>query len=156
MAGTRNWTYAFERQWLFYRLWGRLLYDPATPDSVFADEFTRRYGANGRNLLQAYELASATPLRLGSLFYSQWDHTLYSEGALWLNGRTMSYIGVEALISHLSTVCELLPGDLIFTGTPAGVGYSRTPARYLTPGAVVRSTVEGLGELRNRCVDANG
>ena len=98
VAGTRNWTYAFERQWLFYRLWGRLLYDPATPDSVFADEFTRRYGANGRNLLQAYELASATPLRLGSLFYSQWDHTLYSEGALWLNGRTMSYIGVEALI----------------------------------------------------------
>ncbi len=98
VAGNRNWTYAFERQWLFYMLWGRLLYDPATPDSVFADEFSRRYGANGRNLLQAYEHASATPLRLGSLFYSQWDHTLYSEGALWLDGRTMSYIGVEALI----------------------------------------------------------
>ncbi|BBX92101.1 fumarylacetoacetate hydrolase family protein [Mycolicibacterium boenickei] len=64
--------------------------------------------------------------------------------------------GVESLISHLSTVCELLPGDLIFTGTPAGVGYSRTPARYLTPGTVVRSTVEGLGELRNPCVVAIG
>lgn len=60
--------------------------------------------------------------------------------------------GVEALISHLSTVCALLPGDLIFTGTPAGVGYSRTPARYLTPGTVVRSAVEALGELRNPCV----
>ena len=43
-----NWKYAFERQWLFYKLWGRLLYDPATPDSVFQAEFTRRYGAKAR------------------------------------------------------------------------------------------------------------
>lgn len=93
-----NWTYAFERQWLFYRLWGRLLYNPDTPDTVFSDEFIRRYGAKGSNLLRAYELASATPLRLASLFYSTWDHTLYSEGMLWLNGRTMAYIGVDSLI----------------------------------------------------------
>ena len=44
-----GWKYAFERQWLFYKLWGRLLYDPATPDSVFEAEFTRRYGAQGRD-----------------------------------------------------------------------------------------------------------
>lgn len=93
-----QWTYAFERQWLFYKLWGRLLYNPATPDQVFADEFTRRYGRQGRNLLQAYERASTTPLRLASLFYSQWDHTLYSEGMMWLDGRSMQYIGVDALI----------------------------------------------------------
>lgn len=93
-----QWTYAFERQWLYYMLWGRLLYDPKTPDTVFSDEFTRRYGAKGRHLLRAYELASATPLRLASLFYSQWDHTLYSEGMLWLDGRSMAYLGVEALI----------------------------------------------------------
>lgn len=95
-----QWTYAFERQWLFYMLWGRLLYDPSTPDTVFSDEFTRRYGTKGGNLLKAYELASATPLKLASLFYSQWDHTLYSEGMLWLNGRTMRYIGAEALIAQ--------------------------------------------------------
>lgn len=99
-AGNRNWTYAFERQWLFYMLWGRLLYDPTTPDNVFAEEFSRRYGGSGRNLLKAYERASATPLRLGSLFYSQWDHTLYSEGSLWLDGLTMAYIGVDALIKQ--------------------------------------------------------
>lgn len=97
-TGNRNWAYAFERQWLFYMLWGRLLYDPTTPDSVFADAFARRYHSQGRNLLQAYERASATPLRLGSMFYSQWDHTLYSEGSLWLDGRKMAYIGVDALI----------------------------------------------------------
>ncbi|MBF6065355.1 fumarylacetoacetate hydrolase family protein [Nocardia terpenica] len=61
---------------------------------------------------------------------------------------------VTALIGHLSSICELFPGDLIFTGTPAGVGYSRTPARYLTPGNTLRSTIEGLGELRNPCIAA--
>lgn len=95
-----QWTYAFERQWLFYMLWGRLLYNPETPDKEFADEFVRRYGPRGRTLLIAYEHVSATPLRLASLFYSQWDHTLYSEGMLWLNGRTMQYIGAQALIDQ--------------------------------------------------------
>ncbi|MDE2410340.1 MAG: hypothetical protein KGM18_01060 [Sphingomonadales bacterium] len=93
-----QWHYGFERQWLFYMLWGRLLYDPATPDALFAGAFAHRYGARGRNLLSAYERASATPLRLASLFHSEWDHTLYSEGMLWLDGRSMAYIGVEALI----------------------------------------------------------
>ncbi|PLK27853.1 hypothetical protein C0V78_07425 [Novosphingobium sp. TH158] len=93
-----QWTYAFERQWLFYMLWGRLLYNPDTPDKVFSDEFTRRYGEKGKSLLGAFEHASATPLRLASLFYSQWDHTLYSEGMMWLDGRTMQYISVDDLI----------------------------------------------------------
>lgn len=67
---------------------------------MFADEFTRRYGARGRDLLQAYELASATPLRLASLFYSTWDHTLYSEGMMWLKGRSMAYISADDLIGQ--------------------------------------------------------
>lgn len=56
---------------------------------------------------------------------------------------------IATLVSHLSNVCELRTGDLIFTGTPAGVGYSRTPARYLRPGNVLTSEIEGLGQLRN-------
>ena len=62
---------------------------------------------------------------------------------------------VPVLVGHLSTVCELLPGDLIFTGTPAGVGFSRTPQRFLASGNLLRSSIEGLGELRNPCVDGN-
>jgi 2-keto-4-pentenoate hydratase/2-oxohepta-3-ene-1,7-dioic acid hydratase in catechol pathway len=62
---------------------------------------------------------------------------------------------VEDLVSHLSGVCELMPGDLIFTGTPSGVGYSRTPPRYLTPGTIVHSAIDGLGQLRNRCTAAS-
>jgi 2-keto-4-pentenoate hydratase/2-oxohepta-3-ene-1,7-dioic acid hydratase in catechol pathway len=46
-------------------------------------------------------------------------------------------------------VCPLLPGDLIFTGTPSGVGVARTPQKFLAPGDVLVSWVEGVGELRN-------
>ncbi len=44
----------------------------------------------------------------------------------------------------------LLPGDVIFTGTPAGVGLGLTPQRWLTTGDVLVSTIEGIGELRQR------
>jgi hypothetical protein len=95
-----DWKWAFERQWLFYKLWGRLLYDPQTPDAVFQAEFNRRYGTKGDNLLRAYALASSTQLRLGSLYDSRWDFTLYGEGFLALQGEITKYIGVDELIRH--------------------------------------------------------
>jgi acylpyruvate hydrolase len=55
-------------------------------------------------------------------------------------------------VRYLSTICTLEPGDLISTGTPAGVGHGRTPPVYLRPGQVVRTAIEGIGELVNRCV----
>jgi 2-keto-4-pentenoate hydratase/2-oxohepta-3-ene-1,7-dioic acid hydratase in catechol pathway len=57
---------------------------------------------------------------------------------------------VPQLVAYLSSICTLAPGDLVFTGTPAGVGMSR--GRYLRDGDVVVSGAEGIGELRNRCV----
>ncbi len=93
-----DWQWAFQRQWLFYKLWGRLLYDAETPDAVFQAEFNRRYGAKGDNLLNAYSLASATQLRLASLYDSRWDFTLYSEGFLALQGDYTRYISVDQLI----------------------------------------------------------
>jgi 2-keto-4-pentenoate hydratase/2-oxohepta-3-ene-1,7-dioic acid hydratase in catechol pathway len=72
------------------------------------------------------------------------------DGETVQSARTSDMIfDIPTLISHLSTFCELRTGDLIFTGTPAGVGFSRTPARYLQPGNVLTSTIEGLGHLRN-------
>lgn len=59
--------------------------------------------------------------------------------------------GVPELIAYLSARCALLPGDLIFTGTPAGVGSVRNPRVYLKPGDVIRSEIVGLGVLENRC-----
>lgn len=68
-------------------------------------------------------------------------------------GRTGDMIfPVPALVSYLSGFCTLDPGDLIFTGTPAGVGSGRNPRRYLRPGEEIVSAIEGIGTLRNRCV----
>ena len=46
----------------------------------------------------------------------------------------------------------LLPGDIIFTGTPAGVGVTRKPPRFLQSGQVLETWIEGIGTIRNRCV----
>ncbi len=61
---------------------------------------------------------------------------------------------VPELVSRLSHIVTLWPGDLIFTGTPSGVGYARTPPRFLHAGDVLTSYIEGIGELRNPCIGA--
>ncbi len=54
---------------------------------------------------------------------------------------------VAEIIARLSAIVTLLPGDVIFTGTPAGVGATRTPPRYLKRGEVLTSTIQDIGEL---------
>jgi 2,4-didehydro-3-deoxy-L-rhamnonate hydrolase len=68
-------------------------------------------------------------------------------------GRTRDMVfSVPELVARLSAICPLLPGDLIFTGTPPGVGMARTPPRFLSAGTTLVSTIEGVGELRNPLV----
>jgi 2-keto-4-pentenoate hydratase/2-oxohepta-3-ene-1,7-dioic acid hydratase in catechol pathway len=64
--------------------------------------------------------------------------------------------GVPELIEQLSRVTPLLPGDIIFTGTPSGVGLGRSPQRWLAPGDVLTSYIEGIGEMSHRFVAADG
>jgi 2-keto-4-pentenoate hydratase/2-oxohepta-3-ene-1,7-dioic acid hydratase in catechol pathway len=71
------------------------------------------------------------------------------------NTRDMIY-PVDAIIEWVTKGMTLLPGAIIATGTPDGVGYGRTPAEYLKPGDVMESEVEGIGALRNRIVSAVG
>jgi acylpyruvate hydrolase len=56
----------------------------------------------------------------------------------------------EFLVSYISTITTLRPGDVIITGTPGGVGYARTPPIGLTSGQLLETSIEGLGTLRNR------
>ncbi len=58
--------------------------------------------------------------------------------------------GPVALVGYISQAITLLPGDLILTGTPGGVGAGRTPPRFVQAGETVTIAIEGLGELRNR------
>jgi 2-keto-4-pentenoate hydratase/2-oxohepta-3-ene-1,7-dioic acid hydratase in catechol pathway len=64
------------------------------------------------------------------------------------NARTSDMIfSVPALVAFLSGVVTLLPGDVIFTGTPPGVGVGRDPQVFLKTGDHLRSWIEGIGEL---------
>lgn len=76
--------------------------------------------------------------------------------ALRLNGKTMQesntsqfIFPIEKLIEYISSVATLTPGDVIFTGTPPGVGMARTPPVVLKPGDVTEVEIQGLGILRN-------
>jgi acylpyruvate hydrolase len=62
--------------------------------------------------------------------------------------------GPEALVSYVSTMIQLNPGDVIITGTPDGVGFAGTPQRFLADGDVIEVSIEGLGTLRNRATAA--
>jgi 2,4-diketo-3-deoxy-L-fuconate hydrolase len=68
--------------------------------------------------------------------------------------RTSSLIfDVPTLIEYLSARIELMPGDIIFTGTPDGVGVGRRPRVFIEPGWTITSQIEGLGEMRTAFVD---
>jgi ureidoglycolate lyase len=77
----------------------------------------------------------------------------------WVNGETRQssntkhmVFDVWAQVEHLSQAMTLEPGDVIFTGTPGGIGAAMNPRSYLKPGDVVRVEIEGLGALEHRCV----
>nr|WP_255368677.1 fumarylacetoacetate hydrolase family protein [Polaromonas sp. OV174] len=76
-----------------------------------------------------------------------------------LNGELMQsdctanmIFSVQRTIAYLSTFTELLPGDVIATGTPAGVGFLRKPPRYLQQGDVFEVDISGIGVLRNAVI----
>jgi 2-keto-4-pentenoate hydratase/2-oxohepta-3-ene-1,7-dioic acid hydratase in catechol pathway len=77
--------------------------------------------------------------------------SIWSEvnGEMRQQGSTADMVfGVREIVSHLSQFMTLHPGDVIYTGTPAGVGDGMDPPSYLTPGDVVRLGIENLGEQR--------
>ncbi|GAA1960271.1 fumarylacetoacetate hydrolase family protein [Microbacterium deminutum] len=72
-------------------------------------------------------------------------------GAQMQSSRTsMMLYDVPELLVRLSAVCRLLPGDIIFSGTPSGIGNRRTPPRFIGADDVLVSRIEGIGELETR------
>ena len=93
------------------------------------------------------------------------DEADVSDAALTtvLNGRVMQsartsqmIVDVPSAVEYFSSFTTLVPGDVIATGTPGGVGFARTPPVWLIPGDVVEVTVEGVGTIRNRVVSEAG
>jgi acylpyruvate hydrolase len=78
------------------------------------------------------------------------DLKLWVNGSLMQNGSTRTFIfDVRYLVSYLSGLITLSPGDLIATGTPPGVGFARKPPVFLQPGDTCRLEITGLGTLEN-------
>ncbi|MBA3303379.1 MAG: fumarylacetoacetate hydrolase family protein [Acidimicrobiia bacterium] len=100
----------------------------------------RGFGPMGPWVVTADELANPDDLALGCSL----------DGEVVQDSRTADLVfGVPRLVAELSAVLPLLPGDVIFTGTPAGVGFTRQPPRWLEAGQVLETWVEGVGTMRN-------
>ena len=83
------------------------------------------------------------------------DLKTWVNGTLMQNGTTRNFIfDVGYIIQYLTNIMTLAPGDLIATGTPAGVGFSRKPQITLQPGDTMRLEISGLGALENTVKDA--
>lgn len=103
----------------------------------------RGYGPMGPWLVTLDEVPNPDDLALGCSV----------DGDVVQDARTSDLIfSVPQLVAELSAVCPLLPGDVIFTGTPAGVGIARQPARFLTVGSTLTTWIESIGEISNRCI----
>ena len=97
----------------------------------------------GPELVTLDELANAESLEL----------TCEVDGEQMQQAMTSDLVfGPAALVSYMSDIFTLMPGDVIATGTPGGVGHARHPPRYLQDGSVVVTRIDGVGECRNRCV----
>jgi 2,4-didehydro-3-deoxy-L-rhamnonate hydrolase len=104
------------------------------------------FGPTGPWLVTPDELPDRDDLRLSCSV----------DGRVLQDGRTRDMIfSVAELVARISAVCPMLPGDLIFTGTPSGVGMGRKPPEFLQPATTLTSTIEGIGELRNALVDGS-
>ncbi|ULC60495.1 hypothetical protein MBM09_05770 [Flaviramulus sp. BrNp1-15] len=128
-----SWTYAFERQWLFYKIWGRLLYNAETPNSVFINAFKEKYGElYAEKLFKASNLAGKTPLRLLSFFDSTWDFTMYAEGFTYRNPNTENVEFID-----IKTFIEQPPQDTTFVSIKnyvKSINAKKTfPKNYTTP-----------------------
>lgn len=103
----------------------------------------RGFGPIGPWIVSPEELPDADDLALGCSV----------DGEKMQDSRTSDLIfGVPRLVAELSSVLPLRAGDIIFTGTPGGVGMARQPPRFLRPGQVLESWIEGIGSIRNCCV----
>jgi 2-keto-4-pentenoate hydratase/2-oxohepta-3-ene-1,7-dioic acid hydratase in catechol pathway len=102
----------------------------------------RGYGPIGPWIVTPDELENPDDLVIGCAV----------DGEKVQDARTSELIfDVPRLVAELSAVLPLLPGDLVFTGTPSGVGMARQPPRFLQPGQVLESWIDGIGTIRNHC-----
>ena len=127
--------------------------------TVLNDVSARDWQFRTSQFLQGKTFASTTPLGPWLTTFDELGPTpdlrltCTVDGETMQDGRTSDMtFGPTAVVSYISRIITLLPGDIIATGTPAGVGMGRDPKVFLGPGQLVESSIEGIGMMRNRCV----
>jgi len=98
----KTWDYHFQRQWLWYAMWGRLMYDPDTPDAVFEQMLADKYGkGTGHDALQAWKIASNNQLKFAAFHMGTADAQLYSEGFCdWDANVPARLFNINNIITH--------------------------------------------------------
>ncbi|MDQ0680520.1 acylpyruvate hydrolase [Arthrobacter pascens] len=127
--------------------------------SVCNDVSMRTWQFRTKEWLQGKNWENSTPLGPVLVTTDEWTPgstiTTRVDGELMQEASTGDLVhGPEFLVSYISTMITLHPGDVIITGTPGGVGHARQPQRYLGDGQVLETSIEGIGTLRNRAVAA--
>lgn len=127
--------------------------------TVCNDVSMRTWQFRTREWLQGKNWESSTPL--GPALVTPDEFTPGGTISCAVDGNVMQQASTgdllhtpEFLISYISTMITLRPGDVIITGTPGGVGHARTPTLALRPGQLLETSIDGLGQLRNRAVAA--
>lgn len=131
--------------------------------SIMNDVSMRDYQFRTKEWLQGKTFENSTPVGPVLVTTDEWlpgpVMRTTVDGELMQETSTGDLVfGPATLVSYISQITSLRPGDLIATGTPGGVGHARKPPRYLRPGSQVNVTIDGIGELQNTCiaVDAQG
>jgi acylpyruvate hydrolase len=127
--------------------------------TVANDISMRDWQGRTRQWLQGKTFESSTPVGPALVTLDELDTpehlriTCEVNGELFQDATTDDLVfSAPELVAYISEIITLVPGDLILTGTPSGIGGRQDPPRFLAPGDVVRTTVEGVGETVNTCV----
>ncbi len=122
-----SYDYAFERQWMLYKMWGRLMYNPETPDDVFVQAFEKRFPGLGNPLYEAQTRVSRIPLIIASYWDAWWDFTLYSEGMQGFNDIR------EVKLLSMKTMGTKVPMAPDYMGIPEFLENENVQAERITP-----------------------
>ena len=98
----KTWDYHFQRQWLWYSMWGRLMYNPETPDATFEQMLANKYGKPvGQEALTAWKIATNNQLKFAAFHKGTADAQLYSEGfCSWDNNVPATLFHINNIITH--------------------------------------------------------
>jgi hypothetical protein len=123
----KDWDYHFQRQWLWYASWGRLLYNPSTPDAIFENLLARKYHIkSGSTALSAWKHATNNQLWFAAFHQGKVDGSIYTEGfCSWGDNKEAKFFDIDNIINHpvLDTTLYMNVADFVKGGekTPKGI-----------------------------------